>query len=257
MTDAQAGAADANDAQIVERDYEAEAGKDGWVPKEQFTGDPKRWRDAKSYVEYGEIRSEVRKEFDGRVSRLEKANTKIFAQQEARHKKDIDGLKEQRREAIRAGNVEKADEISDQIDKAKDAAPDKTESAGVDKDFAKRNPWYGDDPELTDMAIKQSNLVLQAYSVKHDDPMPPDEMFDAVEAKVKASALYKERFGGKPAANGHAAVDGGSENPGPRSKTKSWADLPAEAKKAWNGFPAKVKAEMTQDKYAKEYWEDA
>ena len=35
------------------RDYEAEARGMGWRPKGEFKGDPRNWKDAKSYVEDG------------------------------------------------------------------------------------------------------------------------------------------------------------------------------------------------------------
>ena len=47
-------------------EYEQRASAEGWVPKEEWTGDPAQWRPAKEFLDRGElfkkIEEQVRKE---------------------------------------------------------------------------------------------------------------------------------------------------------------------------------------------------
>lgn len=246
-----------------ERDYEAEARKGGWKPQEEFSGDKDRWKDAKSWVEYGELRDSIRKdvaaEYEGRFAKLETMSKKAQTVIKQGYEAQIADLKAGRNEAIKKGDTALAEKYETAIDQTKDAAKDTGESPveeNVNAAFKKRNPWYGDDDDLTALAIVQSNAVSQAYTLKHGKPMPDNLMLEAVEKKVKATPEYQKKFGDKPSANGHADVDGGSSESSGGKRAKTWSDLPPEAKRAWDGFDPKIKAELPKEKYVKEYFAD-
>lgn len=221
-----------------ERDYDTEARETGWRPKEEWTGKPDNWKDAKTWVENTDlptrIRNEVRAEYEGRFANLEKMSKKAQTVIKQGYESQIADLKAGRSEAIKKADEKLVERYDDAIEKAKEAAKDEGESpieADVNAAFKKRNPWYGDDDDLTAMAILESNAIVQAYGLKHGKAMPDDLMLEAVERKVKASADYKAKYEKKPSANGHADVDGGSESPGAASKPNSmFAKLPPEAK---------------------------
>jgi hypothetical protein len=243
------------------RDYEAEARDQGWRPQDEWTGKPDNWKDAKTWVEHGDLRSnirnEVRAEFEGRFANLEKMSKKAQTVIKQGYEAQIADLKEGRNAAIKSGNTALADKYETAIDQTKDAAKDDGESPveeNVNAAFKKKNPWYGDDDDLTAMAIVQSNAVSQAYTLKHGKPMPDAEMLEAVERKVKASPEYKAKFGDKPAANGHATVDGGSESPGAAPKTNTmFAKLPPEAK-AQCAKDVKAGVYKTNEEWAQAYF---
>lgn len=249
MTDVQGGeAADAGAApeaavlsQETERDYDTEARDTGWRPKEEWTGKPENWKDAKTWVEHGdlrtsirnEVRAEVKAEYDGRFKRLERMSEKTVKQQKEHYEQQIADLKAGRSEAIKKGDEKLVERYDTAIEKAKEAAKDDGTGAAPDADveaeFVTRNEWYGKDEELTALAERHSRLVAEAYFKEHGKPMPYELNLKQVEEKVKASALWKSK-NEKPAANGHAAVDGGSDSPAAAGKPTLFSKLPPEAK---------------------------
>jgi hypothetical protein len=253
MTDSQGGEAAVVETTAgadapAERDFEAEARKAGWKPQEEFSGDKGRWKDARAWVEYGELRDNIRKEmsaeYEGRFAKLEKMSKRAQDAIKNGYESQIADLKAQKTAAVKAGNVAAVEQLDKAIDATKEAASSEGESpieeADINAAFMKRNPWYGDDDDLTAQAIILSNAVSQAYTLKHKKPMPDDLMLEAVEKKIKTTPEYREKFPDK-AANAHAAVDGGSDSPGGAGPAKSplFSKLPLEAKKM---FDADVKA---------------
>jgi len=268
MTDVQggeaAGAEAAHEAAVssqgAERDFETEARDQGWRPKEEWTGKPDNWKDAKTWVENGDLRSsirnEVRAEYEGRFAKLEKMGKKAQDAIKQGFEQQITDLKAERREAIKKGDDKLVDKYDDAIEKVKEAAKDDG-TADTDTDvesaFVKRNEWYGKDDDLTGLAESISLRVAKAYANEHGKPMPYDLNLKEVEKQVKASALWKSK-NDKPAANGHAAVDGGSDSPAAAPKTDTlFAKLPPEAK-AMCAKDVKAGVYKTNEDWAKVYF---
>ncbi len=211
-------------SEATERNYEDTARKLGWVPEDEFKGDrkPERFKSAKEFVEDTspsvlKVFERLEKDFEDRFKKLERVGQKTLKAVKEGYEAQITDLKSQKTAAVKAGNVELVQRIDNAIDATKEAAKDEGDSPieeNVNAAFKKSNPWYGDDDDLTALAIMQSNAVSQAYTLKHGKPMPDKEMLEAVERKVKASPEYKAKFS-KTSANGHADVDGGSDDPGP------------------------------------------
>jgi hypothetical protein len=237
-----------------ERDYETEAREGGWRPQEEWTGKPDKWKDAKTWVENSDlptrIRNEVKAEYEERFARLEKMGKKAQDAIRNGYEQQIADLKAERSAAIKKGDEKAVEQYDTAIEKVKEAAKDDgtgPDDADVEAAFVKRNEWYGTDEELTAIAERESRKVLKEYAEKFQKdnpgkPVPPlsyEKNLAEVERRVKASALWKSR-NEKPAANGHAAVDGGSDNPGSApSKSPTFDKLQPEAKKQ---FAADVKA---------------
>jgi hypothetical protein len=218
-----------------ERDYEAEAREQGWRPKEEWTGKPDNWKDAKTYVEWGDtnkrlssIESRIEKEVSERVGKMEKMFSTQAARLQETHKREIASLKAERKEAIKDGNVELVERYDAEIEKREEQAPltddPKSKQAEAEKGFATANPWYGQNRKMTAFAKGYSQDLASA------DPNLSFE--DNIKEVLKAvREEFPEYFDKKPAANGHAAVDGGSESPGAAPKnTPLFNKLPPEAK---------------------------
>jgi hypothetical protein len=248
------------------RDWETEAREMGWVPEEEFKGErkPAKFKTAQEFVE--DIPPYVRKllekaeaKFDDRLARLEKTNKANVERLTKQHKQEISDLTAARKKAVADGDAEEVARISDELADKRANAPEAAtkDDKDAEEEFVSRNPWYGEDITLTTAAESISRRIAKAYFDKNGEQMPYEENLKQTEAKIKASPEYKAKFP-TTAANGHAAVDTGSENPsGHRKGSKTYADLPAEAKRAWDAFDPRIKAELPKEKYAKEYWEDA
>lgn len=209
-----------------ERDWEAEAEVYGWVPKEQFKGDPDKWRPAEEFVRRGEeILPIVRKQnekLQAKLSELEETNKnmsrmfeKTIERERQKAAQEIANLKAEKREAISQGDAVRVEQIDAQIDTLKeetqpDAAPSARTIDELTRDFAKVNPWYIEEPDMADYAarVSVSNAALNE-DISFEDNMK----FVLSAVRKKFPGYFK---GNTTAANGHAAVDtGGSFNGGP------------------------------------------
>lgn len=239
----------------AERDYEAEAADQGWRPKDEWTGKPENWKDAKTFVEYGEVNSrvfKVEKDYGERFRKLEATTAKAIARLTAAHEKEISGLRAERREAIKEGNVEEVERIDGAIEVLREAAPEPTPKASGDpvRDFARANPWFVEEPDMNEYAVKVSE---NNAALNEGISFEANAEFVLAAVRKKFPNYFANN---KTAANAHAAVDvGGSFPNAPLKAGKGFADLPAEAKRAWDNFDPKVKKELPKDKYAKEYFD--
>lgn len=163
-------------------DDEARAIRQGWVPRERFTGDPKKWVDAKTFVERGDrfvhnLKQEVddlRKQlsdFQGTKAAFVKFHEETIARKEAEFKEAIAALRVQRSEAQQNGDHEAVVQIEDRIDLLKDQqselkkpaiadAPAPAPKQGLDMEnpvlvewIEDENQWFRDEPKLRDYAI--------------------------------------------------------------------------------------------------------
>lgn len=254
-TQAAAQAALSSQESASERNWESEAKEMGWVPQDQFKGDPDKWRPADEFVRRGEdILPIVRKQNEklhGEVKELRETNErmsrmfeKTLARERTEAKQHIETLRAEYRIAVKAGDDTKADQIETQIEtlreEVKEAPKAKTyadfpddfqpvanspEHNALISAFMAANPWMIDEPDMADYAAKVSELNAAA-----NPGIGFKANMKAVEAKVRNK--FSAYFGGvkEAAANGHAAVDTGGSFPGAQPVTDPLvAKLPREA----------------------------
>ncbi len=215
------------------RDYDAEATEQGWRPQEEWTGKPENWKDAKTWVENGEIHakvSRIEKSFDERLAKLAKVNERTVEAIRAQHAKEIAELTTDRKAAIKAGDVEEVERLDKAIEVHKELGPEPASEADNEKiqsDWINTQDWWAVNVEMTDFAIRMSQAILAKN--------PKITMAENLERTVALlKKKYPEEFGlaaepqKKPAAaNGHAPVDGGGEFPITTLKSDPLAKLPA------------------------------
>lgn len=251
-----------------ERDFDAEARQQGWVPEDEFKGDkkPKKFLSAEEFVERGEwansIKDKVEAKFEDRLKKMERVNSKTIEQLQRQHEQDLANLTAQRREAIKEGDVERVEKLDEKIDGLKDAAPEKEapkatksnpeqgtpEHSALVKDFATQNSWFTEEPEMNDYArwFSGQNADL------HTDISFEDNMKATVAAVQKKFPNY---FKDHPAANAHAAVDsGGQFGGGPTRSARTIDSLPNEARQQAKADMAKFpKIYPTVESWVKAY----
>ena len=222
-----------------ERDWESEARKLGWVPEEEFKGErkPAKFKSAQEFVEDGEAMSphvkriiaNIEKEFNDRLARIEKSHKSTVGKLEEIHKAEIQSLKAQKTAAVKDGNVDLVEAIDAELDKRRDGAPlqadDAEDQTALEEAFAKEHTWYGKNIKMT--AFAQG--ISMDLAKRNPDMKLSTNLKKVVEAVEEQFPEYFEK--NKPAANGHAAVDGGGEGVGTSSKAGSlFQKLPPEAK---------------------------
>lgn len=259
---------------VQERDWDAEARAQGWVPEQEFRGSkkPAKFLDAKTFVERGEeIRpfldsrtkrlhtelSKKQQEFDERVARMEKMNQAAMAAAERRHKEELARVKAEQRRAAEAGDLNEFDRLENVKANLELTAPKAEQAPAADpqadlqakiKKFADDNPWFRTNMQLRSYA-KEYSLMLSEDN--------PNQTFEENTAQLLAHMreAFPDQLGGpKRASNGHSAVDGGSAFPGARGKQGLADKLPSEAVRQAD---ADVKAGLykNREEWAKVYFE--
>lgn len=266
---------DAVDNGNVSQPTEAEvkARELGWVPKEEYKGDPENFRDAETFLRRGEeIVGFVRKDLDKALAKNAKYEQelaeiretmeefrKFHNETEARaYKRAIDDLKQAKVAAYEQGDGQKVIEIEEEIDKLKEAQKPVTEEKKKPDTqvifspqefnlWNKKNAWYGQNMEMSVFADELADVLLTKQP-----NLRGEEFLDALTKRIKKE--YPEAF--ENPARSNTDVGGSSGvRPSEGNKKKSYDNLPADAKKACDKF-VKQKL-MTREQYVAEFdWDN-
>ena len=254
------------------RDYESEASQLGWVPKDEYRGDPDNWRDAKEFVEYGEkilpivrsnnktLQSEL-KNTKAEMLRLretmqqfadhhKKTAEREYAKAEKQFEAKLKKIKAQQTQAANDGDVTKFQELENEREELEGNKPEKPDEVpqGPPPEFVEwvgENTWYEEDAELKE----EADLIGQIYRAKHPR-MGVKNIFKYVTEQI--TKLHPDKFENP---NRQEASDVGSSNNtggSSKGKGKGYADLPDDAKKACDSFVEE--GLLTKEEYCKEYF---
>lgn len=134
---------------------EQKAMEQGWVPQEQWEGDPDQWRPAKEFLDRGELfkkiddQSRTIKEVRKALDEMRKHNARIA---EVEYKRALDTLKQQKKDALLEGDADAVIDIDEKIDLVKDAQKEAQATPQSNSDvesfhpafnaWKERNSWY-------------------------------------------------------------------------------------------------------------------
>lgn len=220
---------------VVVDAYEEEARSQGWKPKEEYEGDPNKWKPAKEFVERGELFGKIDslgrelKDTKKALKLLQEHNAKI---KESEYKRAVDELKALQKKHLEEGNSDGYLETTELLtdikaeQKAREVAA-QTAPAQVDPRFnawVTNNAWYSKDTEMREYA----DVVGMGYAQKNPG-LDPEEVLNFVTAQVKAR--FKDKFV-NPNRTKPSAVEGGSPTPA----SKSSFELTDEERRVMNTF---------------------
>lgn len=265
-------------------DVESRARAQGWVPREEFRGDPDKWRDAGEFVKRGEellpvalerSRAAERKaqeleqrlqaqaaEAADKLERLERMSVAALQ----RHKQQLEAnYQHAMRAAVETGDVARYDQLSRDLVTARDQFDQQVSQqvneapqpdgyrplppqikATVDT-WVQSNEWFNRDPEL--------NAVAQAHHSKLLREKPGLSLSDNLAETTKyVRQRYPERFGQTQQFTTPMVEAGGGRVPssaGPRAKGAN--DLPADVRAVGQRY---VTQGLFKDlnEYAREYF---
>jgi hypothetical protein len=248
---------------------EAEASKMGWTPKEQFKGDPAKWRPADEFVERGKnmlpiVQATVKRQ-EREIAEL-RQTTKEFADHlsktEARaYDRALASLKEQRKEALANGDgdaFEQADERIEELRREVEAKEAKARTAPAPADdpvyaeWETRNKSWLSDPKAAAFGDMAAHYLRQT-----GETATGADFLELVAKEVKSK--FPEKFE-NPRRENAASVEGAA--PAARKGGKGYADMPADARAACdrmakNGFSDPKQAAAFKADYTKQYFEGA
>jgi hypothetical protein len=146
-------------------EIEERARAQGWVPKEEWDGDPAAWRPATVFVDRGELLGKIKsqssemRELKGMVNYLAEQNRKLY---EAGYQRAISELEAARDQAVEAGDTRAVRDLDKQIREHEKAAAEAAKPVKVRestntaeelyRDFIKTNQWYEKDEVMQDWA---------------------------------------------------------------------------------------------------------
>ena len=242
-------------------DAEDRARRMGWVPQEEFRGDPNRWVDAETFLERGENELPILRE---RLRKMERQNQDLSKevrqfvremgkQQKSQHEQSMEDIKRKREQAVEDGDIETYRQYDKQLEQMAQNAPEVPEPKEADdngwtpdfketfESWKQENSWYEKDP-----------LLSKEFADFHDWLLGTNpEMDDSDRLKKAEQAVkdkYPQKFKKQPKGS---PVEGGTQRKGKNSK--GYDDLPSEAKAAYDKFVTKKKI-MSGDEYLKEYF---
>jgi hypothetical protein len=243
---------------MSERDYEAEARKEGWKPKEDWTGAEEKWTDAKTFVERGEnILPIVKSKLDRveqRLAAAEQANKRFgeyhkqtLAREKREHEEKIAALESKLTKAVTEGDGDTFTRTNRELNSLRQSAPEEVPDATAYNRMAEAwvdaNPWYRDNPKLGPYADGIAERVqAEGYSGK--------AYFEELTKRVKSA--FPEEFENPNRKKPNGVDEGGDK--GGENKSRAYDALPADAKKACDEFVAG--GFMTRKEYLAQYeWE--
>lgn len=226
----------------------SEAMKQGYNP--EFNGENKK--SPKQFLEVAYNHNKMLKErndaLSGQVDQLnDKLNQVVQFQTEMKQKavdKAVRELKSERTEAIKDGDIDKVEKLDEEISKQEVVKP---QNNIILDQWLGRNKWYEDDEDLAveaDIIAQQ----LQGTGRFQADDTSYEKLLKQVEIRVKKQ--FPEKFK-NPKKDNPPEVESGRNSSQRESTTRTFAELPADAKRACERF---VKDEvMTKEQYLEIY----
>jgi hypothetical protein len=174
------------------------AREQGWVSKEEWTGDPEKWKPAKEFNERGELFSKIDgmgrelKETKKALRMLQEHHTKV---KESEYNRAVQELKALQKKHLEEGNSDGYLETSELLvdlkaeQKAREVSAETTQNQ-PHPDFVnwtKANKWYSADIEMHDYA----DAVGLRYA-QSNPGLDPHEVLEFVSKQVRNR--FKEKF---------------------------------------------------------------
>lgn len=245
----------------------------GWVPKDQFKGDPDKHRSAEEFLERGETMLPLLKRDNDRLhegmTKLERRlaeQAETFAEfaqyasksEERAYKRAKAELEAKRDAAIETADVNGARQAQREIDalevpvapKVPEKKEDQPQPDPAIQAWIRENDWFDKSPSLRAYAVEEFGDLERRFPGKSKTEL-------LAETKQKTMERFPDKFGINPKRDGASAVNEPSGGTAPRKKAgKTYDDLPAEAKKACDKFCRTIPG-YTKEKYVKDYeWDN-
>ena len=178
--------------------YEAEAREQGWKPKEEYEGDPEKWRPAKEFVERGELFGKIDhmgkelKETRKALKMLQEHHSKV---KETEYNNALRELKALQKKHLEEGNSDGYLETTELLtdlkaeQKAREVVVQNTQPQPDPRfiSWTQQNKWYTSNQEMRDYA----DTVGAGYASRNPG-IDPETVLDFVTKEVKAR--FKDAF---------------------------------------------------------------
>ena len=185
--------------------WEMQAREAGWVPLEEWEGDPEDHVDAREFVKRGELfhkissQSSEIKELKKAIGALTEHHQKV---KETEFKRALEYLKQQKKAALEEGDADKLLAVDEAIDTLKAEKAEEEKAAPEQKQgpsqhfvqWVQQNQWYLKDPELRAFA---DDVGVGAFQ-RAKGQIAEEELYAMVKQRVMKAFPEKFKAQGKP-----------------------------------------------------------
>lgn len=238
---------------------EQEARSAGWLPKEEYSGDPAKWVSAEVFnartplfEKIDELNRQLRSQSHTHAKNMQLVQKHLKDLREATYQKGIDDAKRAHRAALEDGDLVAADEIKDHIQEIRERQKEDiqldTQVPQTQQEFppefrmwVSQNKWYESDDELK-AAADTYGLTL------HRKGIQPDKVLEKVSEHIKK--VFPEKFH-NPNKQKASAVESNTSI-SIRNKGKSIEDSMTQEEIAVMHKVMRT-AKMTKEEYLKDY----
>lgn len=235
-------------------EVEIRAQEQGWVPQDQWEGDPDAWRPAKEFLDRGELFKKIdeqKRELKQIKSAMEEFGKHHAKVREVEFQRALAVLKAQKKAALEEGDHDAVVELDDRIAETKEqareaaveAAKPAPQQSEPNQDFIRwqaRNPWYGNDRAMKGAADEIARDVVNRGETD------PAKILAVVDREIRKEFPHKFE---NPNRQKAGAVEG-SVNKGGRT-TKDDFHMTDDEKRIMNRIVAT--GVMTKEKYIEEF----
>lgn len=170
-------------------EVEIKAMEEGWVPKEQWEGNPADWRDAQTFVDRGQLFKKIEdqnrtiKDFKRALADLQNHHATV---RETEYKRALETLKAQKMQALEDGDAKGVIQLDDEIDAVRQEQR-KLQTEQVQKpagpppeftEWVEKNKWYNTDED----ARAYADGIGRQLAIKG---VEPEAVLKEVEQRVK------------------------------------------------------------------------
>lgn len=247
---------------------EEQARSMGWVDRDEFKGDPDKWRPAEEFLERGknilpiltERYDALEQKFNAVSDKLEKTTqnlTKFAEFHKGTYQRAYENAKRKLeaklKEAEESGDLDAYKTGRDELDRLEqeksqigsdDGQTPSNEPPPEFFDFQKANGWYGKDVPMTIFTDAMATQLANSPNIKNN-----------VEFYAELERLAREAFPHKfQDPNAQSVEAGGGEGVGSGNKGgKKWSDLPRDAQETYLREFSDI-PNFTKEQYAKDYF---
>lgn len=223
---------------VVVNKWEEQARHQGWVPEDEWEGDPDAWRPAREFVERGELFSKISGQ-GTELKELRKALTYLVDHhkkvKETEFDRALQHLKNMKKEALTDGDPDKVVEVDEAISELKEQKKQAAEEQITAKEvsnaptqtflsWVKDNKWYIQDPDMKQAA---DEIGLGYY--QRNPGSKEIDTYNYVLGRIKK--MFPEKFEKK----NFPKVDGGTNSGSVNRKSEKYP-LTEEERKTMQTF---------------------
>ena len=217
--------------------YTQQAVEQGWKPKEEYQGDPDKWKPAKEFVERGELFKKIDtmgkelKETRRALQMLKEHHNKV---KEVEYSKAVNELKQLQKKHLEEGNSDGYLETTELLtdlkaeQKAREVVQEVTPTQPDPRfvSWVTDNKWYNSNPEMRQFA----DAVGMGYAQTNRN-LSPEEVLAYVTKEVKER--FKDKFVNP---NRTKSTLVGSSNTSAGTSTKNDIELTDDERRVMNTF---------------------